>query len=96
MDAARAGRSADADVTRVERGTLSSKKGRAWKTSVGHEAGMNPSWVREYAEGEGGSTRGVWGLVQRGCWGWSDQQGGMGGWLDPTLAKQDGKKSKER
>ena len=42
MDAARAGRSADADVTRVERGALSSKKGRAWITSVGHEAGIYP------------------------------------------------------
>ena len=72
----------------MKRGTLSSKKGRAWIKSVGHEAGRYPSWVREYAEGEGGSTKGVWGLVQRGVGGGQTSKGGWGVvGHDPILVK---------
>ena len=66
MDAARAGRSADADVTRVERGALSSKKGRAWITSVGHEAEVPQAGLGSMLRVKEGARKGFGGWFKGG------------------------------
>ena len=78
MDAARAGRSADADVTRVERGTLSSKKGRAWITSVGHEAEVPQAGLGSMLRVKEGARKGFGGWFKGGVGGGQTSKGGWG------------------
>ena len=87
MDAARAGRSADADVTRVERGTLSSKKGRAWITSVGHEAEVPQAGLGSMLRVKEGARKGFGGWFKGGVGVVRPARGDGGCWSDPILVK---------